>query len=168
MAAFPIPATTFEILKGGFNSPTQAILVDALATSRLIGNDKEGFLLILMPTGTQMGLDLICLPQTNVPIKLLPRLADQIRDRTGWQETAASRPMLTSMVRTDTQERVPALFLTECDHGKAPEGTICDDRTCRFAKTPSQTLEQCFKTVPSSLIPGVLPWHHFPHQRENT
>src|SRR5258708_16115403 len=129
MTLFPIPATTFEILKRRFDTPAQAILLDARASSRLIGNDKEGFFFILVPIGAQIGLDLIFLPQTNVPIKPLSRRIDQIRDRTGWQETTVCGPMLTGVLHADAKEIVPAIFLTQRDHGKTPKGTISNDRT---------------------------------------
>src|SRR6266576_5368642 len=80
MALFPVPATTFEILKRGFDAPAPAILLDALRASRKIRNDKESFLFILVPTSTQIGLDLIFLPQTNVPIEPLARRTYQIGD----------------------------------------------------------------------------------------
>src|ERR1051326_672916 len=73
MTLFPVPATTFKILKRRFDAPTPAILLDALGTSRQIRNDQESFLFILVPTRTQIGLNLIFLPQTNVPIEPLAR-----------------------------------------------------------------------------------------------
>src|SRR3954451_17888864 len=75
MTGLPIPSTTFEILKGGFDTPTQTIVCDALATGGPIGNHQERLLFAFLPTGTQIGLNWVLLPQTNVPIKPLPRLA---------------------------------------------------------------------------------------------
>src|SRR6266480_261161 len=148
MALFPVPATTFEILKRGFNAPAQVILGDTLATSRQVGNDKECLLFILVPIGAQIGLDLIFLPQTNVSIESLARLVDQIRDRAGWQETTSLGPMLTSMLGADAKEIVPAIVLTERDHRIATKGTISDNGTFCFSNMRSQTLEQFFNTVP--------------------
>src|SRR5262249_7791631 len=118
MTLFPVPATTFKILERRFDAPAQAILLDSLATSRQIGNDQECFLLILTQIDTKFGLNLIFLPQTNAPIKPLSRLVDQIRDRTGWQQTTLCGPMFTGMLGTDAKEIMPAIFLAECDHRK--------------------------------------------------
>src|SRR2546423_3389246 len=129
MTLFPVPATTFKILKRGFDAPTPAILLDALGTSRQIRNDQERFLFIVVPTSTQIGLDLIFLPQTNVPIEPLARGTHQIRNRTGWQETTTRRPMFAGMLGTDAKKIVPAIFQTERDHWKASKSTISNDRT---------------------------------------
>src|SRR5260370_32481892 len=108
MTLFPVPSTTFEILKRGFDAPAQAILPDPLTTSRQIGNDQECFLFILIPIGAQIGLDLIFLPEPNAPIKPLSRLVDQIRDRPSWQKPSLCRPMFTAMLGTDTNKTTPA------------------------------------------------------------
>jgi hypothetical protein len=42
MALFPIPSTTFEVLKGGFDPPTEQIIGDALATRWQIGVRRVG------------------------------------------------------------------------------------------------------------------------------
>src|SRR5260370_42423635 len=133
MTLFPVPSTTFEILKRGFDAPAQAILLDPLTTSRQIGNDQECFLFILIPIGAQIGLDLIFLPETNAPIKPLSRLVDQIRDQTSWQKTTLCRPMFTCMLGTDTKEIMPAIFLAECDHRKTAKHAISNDLTIRFS-----------------------------------
>src|SRR5215469_5761732 len=90
MTFFPVPPSTFEILKRGLHAPTQLIIGDTLVASWQIRNDQKWLFFIFLPIGTQIGLDAILLPQTNRPIKSFPRLAYHIRDGTGWQETTLS------------------------------------------------------------------------------
>src|SRR5947209_3968033 len=141
MTGLPIPSSTFEILKRGFDTPTQTIVGDALATSWQIGNHQERLLFILLPTGTQIGLNLLLLPQTNVPIKSLPWLAYQIRHPTGGQETTLGRPMLTRVLRTDPKQIMPPIVLAQVHHRKAAKRTISYDRTLCFSNVRSQTLK---------------------------
>src|SRR5258708_9153612 len=88
MTLFPTPPSTFEILKGRFDPPTQLVIGEALSTRWQIRNNEQCFLLIWLPTGTQIGFNLILLPQTNMPIKPLAWLTHQIRDRTHRPHTA--------------------------------------------------------------------------------
>src|SRR5260370_13973745 len=141
MTTFQIPATTFEILKGRLDTPAQTVLVNALAACRLIRNDQEGFFFAWLPTGTEIGLNLIVLPETNFPIKPLPRRVYEIRDRTSWQKTICLGPMLTGMLCTDTEQIMPAIVLTERDHRKTTEGPISDQSTFLFSNIITQTLE---------------------------
>ncbi len=141
MTGFPIPSATFEILKGRCDPPAQTIIGDALATRWPIGNHQQRLLFMLIPTGTQIGLNGLLLPQPNVPIKSLPRLTHQIRNATGGQETTLGRPMLTRVLGTDAKQIMPPLGLAEFHHRKAAKRALADDRTRRFSKMRSQTLK---------------------------
>src|SRR2546423_6978936 len=148
MALFPIPPTTFEILKGGFNPPTPFVITDALTASRQIRNQQECLFFTSLPIGTQIGLNLLLLPQTNWAIKPLSRLVHEIRDWTSGLQATQPRPMLTGMVSTNSEEIMPAILLTELHHGKTPEGTIPNQRTLCFSQMRYQALEQLFNTLP--------------------
>src|SRR6266446_1426133 len=76
--------------------------------------------------------------------------------------------MLTGMLGTNPEEIMPAICFTQFDHRKATKGAISDDRTVAFANVRSQPPEQFFKTRPESLIPFLLPRHHFPDKRQHT
>src|SRR5229473_1123845 len=111
MTVFPIPPSTFEILEGRFDSPSQTILTQTLAASWQIGNDDQCFLLIFVPIRTQIGLNLILLPHTNRSIKALTRLAHQIGHWTDRKAGTLWGSLFTGMLGTNTQHIMPAVFL---------------------------------------------------------
>src|ERR1700730_5016082 len=104
MTVFPIPATTFEILKGGLHSPAPSILRDPLAAGKQIRNDEQRLFFLWCPIGTQIGLNRRLLPQPNRPIKPLARRTHQLRNRTGRLEATLWGPMLTGMLGADPKE----------------------------------------------------------------
>src|SRR2546425_794805 len=86
MTLFPIPAPTFEILKSRFDAHPSTILRESLSTRGSVRNHQQSLLFLLIPAPTQVGLNLLVLPQSDVPIKALARTINQLRDRTGRQE----------------------------------------------------------------------------------
>jgi hypothetical protein len=74
MTGFPIPATTFQILKGGLDPHAPTILGEPFASRRLIGKHEQGLLFPRLPTRAQIGLNLLLLPEADVPREALARL----------------------------------------------------------------------------------------------
>jgi hypothetical protein len=78
MALFPLPATTLPILKGRLDPHAPAILLDAFAPGRPVGNQKPGLFLTLFPHGTQWRLLCLVLPKPHRAKAGLTGLADDL------------------------------------------------------------------------------------------
>jgi hypothetical protein len=63
-------------------------------------NHQHGFLFLFVPAATQMGLNLIVLPESDMTIKALARTSDEVGNRAGGQETSLRRSMLTGVLAT--------------------------------------------------------------------
>src|SRR5207248_11161472 len=82
LGRFDVPTPRLGILKSGLHAHAQPIGVDAGFAGRQIGNNQPRLLILLLPTGTDRGLDGLLLPDTRPPIPLLPFLVDKALERT--------------------------------------------------------------------------------------
>src|SRR5438045_3001038 len=114
LGGFDVPAARLGILKGCFDAHAQRIGVNAWFARRQVGNDQPGLLILLLPTGTHIGLDGLLLPNTRTPIPLLPFLLDKALEGTPRAPLFVLAHLSTAaMLLTDAQHVMPVALLTE-------------------------------------------------------
>lgn len=76
-----IPATPFEVFKSRCDAHPFAILLHAVTTSRPIGEQHPGLLLLRVPDRTEVGGQVMLLPDQGWTDPLLPAPLDQATTR---------------------------------------------------------------------------------------
>src|SRR6266566_4301999 len=117
-AGFQIPATTLPILKGRLDSHAPGILLDPSPACRSIRNQEPGFLTVLVPDGTQIGLDGVVLPQQDSPIPLLSFGPDDMLQGTP-PAPALSHPSAARLLLAHPQQ-IMELAITAQVHQRQP------------------------------------------------
>src|SRR5947199_1937340 len=125
LGGFDVPTTRLGILKGRFDAHAQRIRVDACFARRQVGNDQPRLLILLLPTGTHIGLDALLLPDTRTPIPLLTFLLDKALEGTpGTPLFVLAHLSAAGMLLTDAQHVMPVALLTEPNQRGSGQSSI--------------------------------------------
>src|SRR5436305_565720 len=161
LAALNHASSALAILKGGFYPHTPLLLAHALRRGWPIGDQKPGFLISGLPTGTERARKLMLLPEQNVSIPGLAWLADHLLALLP-VSIAVSKAPSASFLIFDAQHVMPPNPLTELNQGQAGQSAISQQGALIAAEMRSQQIKKVPNDLPLSLIPGFLLRHDAP------
>src|SRR5438309_2295252 len=161
LAALNHASSALAILKGGFDPHPPLILAHPLGRGWPIGDQKPGFLMSGLPTGTELASKLMLLPEQDFSIPVLAWLADNLLALLPVSIAVSKAPSAPFLI-FDAQHVMPAHPLPQLNQGQAGQSPIRQQGALVAAEMRSHQLKKVPNDLPLSLIPGFLLWHDAP------